>query len=308
LSIQIILLIEDFFMNNVGKALLIAMGAASLVVAPSAFATNGYFTHGNGTKNKGMAGAGIAMPEEAMAISNNPASALLVGDRFDAGAALFSPRRSYSSSASQAQGNMGAFTIGPNNLESAREYFVIPHLAYTKQLSDISAWGIAFYGRGGMNTKWEGGNATFDPDGQGTQFPVVTLPGTFGAGTAGVDLSQALLDVSYARKLSDNFNVGISAVVAIQAFEAYGVNNFAGFTESFVNNFFQTGMPDPSVVTNLTNNGHEYSTGIGAKIGFQTALSPAVSLAGAYQTEIGMSELDTYADLLKKAALIFPPI
>ena len=272
--------------------------SAMLLGAPQTFATNGYFTHGSGTKNKGMAGAGIAMPEEAMAISNNPASALLVGDRFEVGAALFNPNRSYSSSASLAQGNGGAFTIGPNSLDSAREYFVIPHIAYTKQISDISAWGVAFYGRGGMNTKWEGGTATFDPDGQGTQFPVpVTLPGTFGAGTAGVDLSQAFLDVTYARQLSDNFNVGISAVVAAQVFEAYGVNNFAGFTESFVNNFFQTGMPDPSVVRNLSNNGHDNSIGYGAKIGFTSTPSTQLSFAGMYQTEIDMPEFDSYADL-----------
>ncbi|NNM13207.1 MAG: hypothetical protein HKO58_02685 [Gammaproteobacteria bacterium] len=284
-------------MKKLSQALFIALGTASLVCAPNIFATNGYFTHGSGTKNKGMAGAGIAMPEEAMAISNNPASALLVGDRFEAGASLFSPSRSYSSSTSQAQGNGGAFTIGPNNLDSAREYFVIPHLAYTNQLSDISAWGVAFYGRGGMNTKWEGGTATFDPDGQGTQFPVVTLPGTFGAGTAGVDLSQAFLDLSYARQLSENFTAGISAIAVAQVFEAKGVNNFAGFTESFVNNFFATGMPDPSVVKNLTNNGHDNSIGFGAKIGFHSSLSPTVTLAGSYQTEIGMSELDEYADL-----------
>ena len=37
--------------------------AACLFLSTSAFATNGYFTHGVGAKNKGMAGAGLASPE-----------------------------------------------------------------------------------------------------------------------------------------------------------------------------------------------------------------------------------------------------
>ena len=277
---------------KISKAILsIGVCTAMFVGAPQTFATNGYFTHGSGTKNKGMAGAGIAMPEEAMAISNNPASALLVGDRFEVGAALFNPNRSYSTSASLAQGNGGAFTVGPNSLDSAREYFVIPHIARTWELTEESAWGVAFYGRGGMNTRWEGGTATFDPDGAQGPAPVMTLPGTFGSGRAGVDLSQAFLDLTYARQLSDNFGAGISLVVVGQMFEAEGLEAFTGFTQT-IN---QTG--NPADVTNLTGNGHDSSFGVGAKVGFHTALSPTITLAGMYQTEIGMGELDSYADL-----------
>jgi len=189
------------------------LGAA---ISSPAFATNGYFTHGIGTKNKGLAGAGLASPEDAIFIANNPAAALFATGQLNLGVALFSPLRSYSSSESMANGQGGAFTIGPNNLDSAREYFAIPHIAYSWGLSDVSAIGVAFYGRGGMNTQWEGGTATFDPDGPGPA-PVMTLDGTFGAGTAGVDLSQAFLDIAYARKAGDRFTWGASLVVAIQA-------------------------------------------------------------------------------------------
>lgn len=266
------------------------------VGAPQTFATNGYFTHGNGTKNKGMAGAGIATPEEAMAISNNPASALLVGNRIEVGASLFNPNRSYSTTPSLLNGAMGTLTIGPNNLSSAREYFGIPHVAMTRQLNDVSAWGFAFYGHGGMNTKWEGGSITTDPDGPGPA-PILNLPGTYGAGTAGVDLSQAFLDLTYARKFSDKLSVGLSAVLVAQVFEAQGLGLFAGYTESFVNNFFTTGMPDPSVVTNLTNNGHDNSTGFGFKVGVNSQLTDSIALALMYRTEVDMSEFDSYSDL-----------
>ena len=269
----------------------VVLGAA---VSSSAFATNGYFTHGTGTKNKGMAGAGLATPEDSISIANNPAAALVGVGHLDVGAALFSPLRSYSSSASLANGNGGAFTIGPNDIDSDRNYFVIPHVSYAWELSPESAIGVAFYGRGGMNTKWQGGTASFDPDGPGPA-PVMTLDGTFGGGKAGVDLSQAFLDVAYARKVSDQVVLGASLVAVIQSFEAYGVSTFAGFTETFAAPLLTGGGPGNP--TNLSDNGHEFSTGFGAKVGIQANMSDTVSFAAMYQTEIGMSELDTYADL-----------
>jgi long-chain fatty acid transport protein len=263
---------------------------ASVAFSGPAFATNGYFTHGLGTKNKAMAGAGLASASGAIAVGNNPAAAVFAIGQLDAGAALFSPLRSYSSSSSLANGNGGAFTIGPNDIDSDRNYFVIPHVAYSWGLGDDSAFALAFYGRGGMNSKWQGGTASFDPDGPGPA-PVMTLPGTFGGGRAGVDLSQAFIDIAYARKTSEQFAWGVSAVVAIQAFEASGVGNFAGFTESFA---ASGGTVLPS---SLTDNGHDYAAGVGLKVGFQTSLGSGVNFAASYQSEIGMSEFDDYADL-----------
>ena len=100
----------------------------SVTLAQPAWATNGYFTHGLGVKNKSMAGAGTAMPEEAIAAASNPAAAVMVDDVFEGGLAVFSPRRSYKSSASQANGNFGAFTIGPNSIDSDRQYFIIQNI------------------------------------------------------------------------------------------------------------------------------------------------------------------------------------
>lgn len=265
-----------------------------VLAAGTASATNGYFTHGTGTKNKGMAGAGIALTGDAISFANNPAAALFATGRLDVGAALFSPQRSYSTSASLAQGNGGAFTVGPNNIDSAREYFVIPHIAYNWALDSESAIGVAFYGRGGMNTTWHGGTAMFDPDGPGPA-PVMTLPGTFGDGSAGVDLSQAFLDFGYARKVNDSFAWGAALVFAAQVFEAKGVGSFAPFTRTFATS---GGMQFP---TNLSGNGHDTAVGFGAKFGLQAELSPTTSLAAMYQTKTSMSEFDSYADLFAQS-------
>jgi long-chain fatty acid transport protein len=267
------------------------MIALGLCFATSATATNGYFTHGIGTKNKGQAGAGVANPEEAIALATNPASAALVGDRMEIGAAMFSPIRGYESSASLANGNGGAFTIGPNDNNSSREYFVIPHIAKIWQRGEDSALGLAFYGRGGMNTQWgTRGTATFDPDGPGPAGPM-TFPGTYGGGYNGIDYSQALLDLTYARRVSDTWTVGVSAIFALQVFEARGIGTFAPFTETFA---AAGGMAFPA---NLSDNGHDKSYGAGVKLGIHGALTPSISLALSYQSEISMGELDDYADL-----------
>ena len=62
---------------------------------------------------------------------------------------------------------------------------------------------------------------------------VMTFPGTFGAGDAGVNLSQAFLDVTWAKQFNDRFSFGVSAVLVAQYFEAKGVMSFAGYTETF---------------------------------------------------------------------------
>ena len=275
-------------MKSMHKLSFLLTAGLFLAFAGTASATNGYFTHGTGTKNKGMAGAGIAGASDSISIANNPAAAVFAIGKLDAGLALFSPLRSYSTTNSLYDGAGTAFTIGPNNIDSGREYFAIPHVAYTWGVGEKSALAVAFYGRGGMNSKWDGGTASFffPPAGQ-----TITAPGTFGAGTAGVDLSQAFLDVAFASKAGDKFAWGATLVTVIQSFEAYGVASFAPFTQTFADS---GGTVQP---TALSNNGHEFSTGFGGKIGFDWALSDSFSIAAMYQTEIDMSELDTYADL-----------
>ncbi len=261
--------------------------------AGNACATNGYFTHGTGTKNKAMAGAGIALPEDAIDVTNNPAVAPFVGNQLIIGAALFSPTRKYSTSESQLNGQFGAFTIGPNNIKSSSNYFVIPHIAKSWQLSNGSAWALAFYGRGGMNTDWKGGTATFDPDGPGPAGPM-TFDGTFGAGKAGVNLSQAFLDVTWAKKINDKVSLGIAGVFVAQMFKANGVGSFAGFTETFA---ASGGTVFP---TNLSNNGTDWSYGAGLKIGLHAPISDVLSFGISYQTKIYMTEFDSYSDLFAK--------
>lgn len=237
----------------------LAWAVALLLALPGAsMATNGYFSHGYGAKSKGLAGGGVALPQDAMAAATNPAGMVFVGDRMDLGAALFSPHREYTA-------DTGAFNVMGGNHDSDNTLFLIPHFGWNYMLDANSSYGVTLYGNGGMNTEYtnQGG-------------------GVFGGGTAGVNLSQLFVNLSYARKINDKASWGAGLILAAQAFEAYGLQNFAGLSNSS---------------TNLTDNGHDISYGAGLKFGIQGEVANGLTLAASYQTKTWMSEFDDYKGL-----------
>ncbi len=150
----------------------------SITLPTTALATNGYFTHGISTAEKGLAGAGAAYSQDSLAAANNPAGMVWQGSRYDVGAAIFAPMRNYSSEGTPSA-PVGApcgfncpFSIGDGdqNIDSENESFLIPHFGYNRMLDDDSSIGLSVYGNGGMNTEYKG------------------TPGTYFDGTAGVDL------------------------------------------------------------------------------------------------------------------------
>lgn len=287
--------------SMIRKSTALALAVSALSLSGTAMATNGYFTHGVGAESKGMAGTGIGSDNfsGSIIVASNPALGVFADDSWEIGLSFFSPRRSYEAGQSFVNGNFGAFTIGAGSFDSGSEWFPIPYISKNWRLGSGAAITTAFYGRGGMNTDWNdsGASATSglcDPTGQGN---VVTGPGPFCSGDAGVDLSQAFLIVNYSGG-SDRFSWGIGPVLAVQAFEAKGVASYAPFTKTFNDCLFLNppGSCDPTP-TALTDNGHEFSTGVGGVAGIWWALADSVSVGLAYQSKIGMSEFDDYADL-----------
>ncbi len=323
-------------MKGTMKEVTAALVATGLVAFSSAaMATNGYFTHGVGTDSKGMAGAGVGSPENlgGIAAATNPALAVFADEKWQVGLAIFSPRRSYTTSDSLAQGQGGAFTLSEGKYDSDNEAFPIPYVAKNWKLSEDSALSFVFYGRGGMNTEWNSGqSATFD-----FGFGPTEVPGLYGGGlpalmggqaqvAAGVDLMQAFVSVNYAAKVSETLVIGFGPIVAVQLFEATGLPAFSGYTQTFADGFpgyFQTAYAaciqaggDPLTcnqaaqgqaqlqalgdVTSLTNNGHDMSTGFGGTIGIWGG-TDRFSYGLAYQSKLSMSDFDDYADLYAQA-------
>lgn len=249
----------------------------------TALATNGYFSHGTSVAEKGLAGAGVAYSQDTLAAANNPAGMVWQGARYDIGAALFSPRRSYSATGSPSQACSASgctFSIGDGDqkIDSENEIFLIPQFGYNWALGTERTIGVSVFGNGGMNTEYKGGTAVV-PDGVGG---FNTLPGTYGDGTAGVNLEQLFVSTTYAAKITESSSWGISAIVAYQRFAATGLTNFGGFSS------------DPG---NLSNNGTDTSYGVGVRLGFQAEVASGVRVGAAYQPKINMSEFDDYAGL-----------
>jgi len=285
--------------SNIRIALAVLSAFGLVALSGTAMATNGYFTHGVGTESKGMAGTGVGSDNArgAIIIASNPALGVFADDSWEVGLSLFSPMRSYEAEGGFG-GTNGAFSTENGKFDSSSEWFPIPYVAKNWRMGNGNALTFAFYGRGGMNTDWDDPDMGFNI---GLEDP---LPGTYGGGPAGVDLSQAFLALNYAGKVGDNFAWGIGPIFAVQMFEATGLGFFAGFTKTFNECVFVNGQsPDDceETVSSLTNNGHDTSTGAGGAVGIWWAMGDAVSAGLSYTSKMSMSELDDYSDLYAQA-------
>lgn len=238
----------------------LAMALLAAGLAPAAWATNGYFPHGFGLKAKGMGGASIALAQDGFAGVNNPAAAMFSGSRMDIGAEIFRPYRD------------AQFVGQTPVVDSGRTAFLIPEFGYSAKLSERMAVGLTVYGNGGMNTSY----APF-PNG-------VNLLG--GQGKLGVDLMQVIVAPTLAWQVADGHALGVSPLLVLQRFEAYGLQAFA---------------PQSSDPANLTNRGKDSSTGVGVRLGYFGQLGDRVTVGAAYSPKIRMSRFDKYRGLFAQA-------
>ncbi len=279
-------------MKRTTKKLLIVAVTAALFAPMTAMATNGYFAHGYGIKNKAMAGGGAALPQDSMIAATNPAGMVFVGERLDVGAAIFSPNpRGYEATGTPtgacATATQCTFGLDEGKVTSGDDMFLVPHIASNWMLDANSSIGVTVYGNGGMNTNYDSSDAsaTF-----GFPLPApppgtsVTSAGTYGAGRTGVNLSQLFVAMTYARKFNDKSSWGVTPVFVYQRFEAKGLDLFGAF-----------GMSNDA--SKLSNNGVDTSTGYGLKLGVQSEVAPGLSLAASYQSRMEMTEFDKYAGL-----------
>lgn len=268
-----------------------------VLLAGPAQATNGYFSHGYSVAQRALGGAGTAYAVDALAPAINPANVVFTGQRFDLSVGLFSPRRWYTASERGPGAGPGIFSIAPGEVRSERELFGIPAMAYAQPLDENSAWGLALYGNGGMNTDYRGHSARFA---QGLPSAETRCHGSFGGGapvagasdnlgfcgngnrTASVDLIQLFVVPSYGRRVFTTSSVGIAPVLAAQRFTASGLQAFARFSNA----------PD-----RVSENGYSYSYGAGARLGVTVSEIPYLTLGASWQSRIHMSEFDEYAGL-----------
>lgn len=243
-------------------------GACGFVFLFSALApaSDGLFPLGFGTRQRGMAGAGVALPQDAMIVAVNPAGLAWVGRRLDLDLGLFNPMRQYTAGA---PGGAGSFA--PGTVHSDIEYFMIPDVALNWTQRDGGAIGFATYLNGGLSTSYRGDtNNGF---------------GTFFDGPAGIDAEQLFSSVTYARKIGPTASVGASGLFVVQGFSAKGLDSFIPYVPHAAPYY-------------LSGTGESISTGFGYRVGAQTQVVRGVTIAGSYQPKIKMSKFHEYSDLL----------
>jgi len=239
----------------------LALVTLVLALAVPAFATNGYFSHGQGTTSKALGGAGIALPEDPLAAASNPAALNLLPQEYYLSFAFFNPNREYTIKGNPS-GYPQTFGLTPGTVKSGSDLFVMPSFAINWNRGNRNAFGIAFVAHGGMNT----------------DYPTSTFYGS----NSGVDLAQMFFNGTWSRRIRDNQSVGITAIVAYQRFKATGLEAFGLFSG------------DPSAISNQ---GYDDSFGLGVRVGYLGQLTPRFSVGASYSPTIRMSKLEKYAGL-----------
>jgi len=250
-------------MKNLKIKKTIVFMMASLLISIQSMATDGYFSTGYGTINKGLAGAGIAFYQGSL-INGNPAGAAFLGNKYQLGVGLFNPNRQYTV-AGDPSGVEGTFGLQAGTVKSDSKYFVIPSVGANWMLSEKSAISAALFGNGGMNTDYQ--TATFYDS---------------SSETTGVNLIQMFGNISYSQKLGDKHSIGVTAVLAYQSFEANGLTLFGGYS---------------SDATAVSNKGKDNGFGYGFKIGYLGQLTDNFSIGAMYQSKVYMSKFDDYKGL-----------
>lgn len=248
--------------------------AAGIALASPVLATNGYFQIGYGAKSTGMAGVSVANPQDTLAGAANPAGMAHVGEGFDIGFRIFSPVRSATLDCT----GIGACTQA-TSATSDNEVFFIPDGGYTTRINDKMFAGVSIYGNGGMNTSYDT-NLFAEAGAQIMGAPPGA--GTAAFGKLGVDLVQLMVAPTLTYEVAEGHTLGISPVLAVQRFSAEGLGPFAGLS---------------SDAANLTNNGDDWSYGIGVRIGWLGQIGNAWRLGATIASKTYMTKFDEYSGL-----------
>ena len=235
-----------------------------------ALATNGSDCVANNAIDGSLLDSNIADPQSSWITSMNPAGLVAVGNRVDAGVAVFNPRREYSATPG---GNVAA-----GRHVSGSKYHPVPAIGYSRAIDENDAVGVSLTSAGGMCTDY------------------LDSANVFGGGGAGIQMQQMFANFSYAHKLNNQFSLGGGLVAAGQSVKVRGLSQFWSFTKT------QTGQ-------NLTNEGTNYSGGGGVIVGAQWDVSKKFGLAASYRSLMIMTKFKKYSNLFAQGGgFNVPPV
>ncbi|MGJ0397119.1 MAG: OmpP1/FadL family transporter [Methylocystis sp.] len=259
------------------RSILFTLAAIASLAPSLSYGADGYFLTGYGPRQRALGGAGVADSRDPMAMSINPAGIVGLDREFQIGLAASLPERGYSTLGQPA-------VLAPGDVRSGRPIFPVPNAAYVKPIDAESAWGIANYGNGGLNTSYDFGHfkppVLGGPGGTITVFP--SFGGVLGGGWAGLDLQQSFMSATYARKFGP-ITVGFSPTLAIQMFNAQGLKILS---------------PYSSNMYNFSDMAYDWSVGGGFRVGVEWRATNELRFGLAGATPMFMSKFEKYRGLI----------
>lgn len=247
-----------------------------LVLSPSVYATNGYFSIGYGAKSMSMTGAGVAHPQDTLSAAQNPAGMYFVNPGFDAGGRFLGTVREASLDCS----GIGLCDTEVND-RSNQELFLVPNFGYRKKSDGKYAFGISTYGNGGINTNYH--RPIYTETAARIAGATPGTPGFPATETLGANFSQLIIAPTLSFRLSDKNVIGISPLLGLQQFRIRGLRSFA---------------PLSTDASSLSNRGTSWTYGLGVRLGWIGQLTPDLKLGASWSSKIYMAKFEKYNGLL----------
>lgn len=256
-------------MNRAVRSLLAGVISLGITLPTASYATNGMFLIGQGAKSRGMGGVAIAFPQDAVAGAVNPASIGFIEDRVDIGADIFRPR--------------ARSKLGNLSYNSSANLFLMPVMAGSYKFNRKLSIGFSAVPAGGGGSRYN--TNLFN-----------NLTGANVNSTLGVNLMVMQMNPTASYRINKNNRVGASLVMSIQTFRAFGLEYFSNFTS--------TGL----FTNKLSNNGNDWATGAGVRLGWMGRFfKKRLSLGATYTSRIYMTKFSKYEDLFAEKGSLDTP-
>lgn len=272
---------------NMKKTNSILCKSGALVVAIScfapsvAYATNGMFLIGTGTKSRGMGGVGITLSHDVMTSAANPATlSQMESNRFDIGGDIFIPD-------AEAYQGQDPYTLREESKSQhatiAESVYFMPNLGAGWVDGDLS-YGFTMAPVGGGGSRYN--TNLFNCANSGPKNCDDIL---------GVDLLVMNINPTIAYKINQQHSIGATLIIGIQQFQAYGLTEFSKFTVSGTSEY-------------LTNNGLDYAYGAGIRLGWLGSfVDKKLTLGAEFTSQTYMTKFDKYRELFAEQGSLNTP-
>lgn len=210
-------------------------------------------------KATGMGLVGVAYPQDSFAGVFNPAGMSEVCDRVDVGL-IIENRRAHT----EVSGNLSPLVNGGFNA-STKHNFYDPEFAINKTICDDWTVGLMVYNRAHAYTKYN------------HVLPIL------GTSNVRLDLIQEAIAPVVSYKITDCQSIGLAVDLFVQTINVAGLENF------------RPRSVDPGRVTN---NGRDYSYGVGVTLGWYGRFWDRLALGVSWQPKARMSKFSKYKGFL----------